>query len=407
MSEPNGTSQTGSGDGSRRSIAERERPGAAARRARVEQRSGRGEHALAGKGSIDHILTDPPQRTQPLRGFDPIYADIVDYIVRCTHRIWEEGGIGLIYTHYAANSVVHAGNAVTYGREQVVVNTIQAQAAVPDRKLYADDVIWDGDEVAGFHTSHHLMEIGYNTGYSAFGPPTGRRVAYRAIANCFVRENVILEEWLLSDDLVMIRQLGYDPDQVARDWALAALADDAAFQPVGPLQRGLGQLMPEAIPPGLSGQNGDFDPGDFVRQAFHEIWNWRMLNRVRDYYAPNHRCRTASGRRYQGTDDLIAFNLAILAALPDARMTVEHVYWNGNEDEGYRVAARWTLEGTHRGHGEWGPPSGARVSLMGLSHFRIEESRFVEESTLFDELGMLKQIWRARLSHQAGVTVEG
>ena len=406
MSEPNGTSQTEGGEGARSTTAGRERPASVARHARVEQRSGRGEHALAAKGSIDQILTAPPQRTQPLRGFDPMYSDIVDYIVRCTHRIWEEGGIGLIYTHYAANSVVHAGNAATYGREQVVVNTIQAQAAVPDRKLYADDVIWDGDEEAGFHTSHHLMEIGHNTGYSAFGPPTGRRVAYRAIANCFVRENVILEEWLLSDDLLMIRQLGYDPDQVARDWALAALADGAAFQPVGPLQRGRGQLMPDAVPPGLSGQDDGFDPGDFVRQAFHEVWNWRMLNRVRDFYAPNHRCRTASGRRYQGTDDLIAFHLAILAALPDARMTVEHVYWNGNDDEGYRVAARWRLEGTHRGYGEWGPPSGARVSLMGLSHLRIVGGRFVEESTLFDELGLLKQIWLARLSHQAWGTVE-
>jgi predicted ester cyclase len=365
---------------------------------RVEQRAGKGDYALARKGAIDDILTGPGERGQPLRGFEPVYTDIVDYIVRCTHRIWEEGGIGLIYTHYAANSVVHAGNGVTYGREQVIVNTIQAQAAVPDRKLYADDVIWSGDEDAGFHTSHHLMEIGHNTGYSAYGPPTGRRVAYRAIANCFVRENVILEEWLLGDDLLLIRQLGYDPHAIARKRALARLREGSSFQPAGPLQRGLGQRMPDAAAPGLSARSdGAFDPEDFVRQAFHEIWNWRLLNRVRDYYAPNHRCRTASGRRFQGTDNLIAFNLSLLAALPDARMTVDHIYWNGNDDEGYRVAVRWTLEGTHDGPGEWGEPSGARVSMMGLSHLRIEDGRFVEESTLFDELGMLEQIWLARL----------
>ena len=50
-----------------------------------------------------HDYTDlAPQngkRTQPMRGFDPIYTDIVDYIVRCTHLIWDERDSGLIYSH--------------------------------------------------------------------------------------------------------------------------------------------------------------------------------------------------------------------------------------------------------------------------------------------------------------------
>jgi hypothetical protein len=40
-------------------------------------------------------------RLQPMRGFDEDYTDIVDYIVRCTHKIWEEGAMGLLYTHYS------------------------------------------------------------------------------------------------------------------------------------------------------------------------------------------------------------------------------------------------------------------------------------------------------------------
>lgn len=47
------------------------------------------------------------RRRQPMRGFDPDYVDIVDYIVRCTHKIWEEGGMGLLYTHYRHNALVH------------------------------------------------------------------------------------------------------------------------------------------------------------------------------------------------------------------------------------------------------------------------------------------------------------
>ena len=53
------------------------------------------------------LVPDGRERVQPMRGFDPIYTDIVDYIVRCTHRIWDERDVGLIYTHYTHNSVLY------------------------------------------------------------------------------------------------------------------------------------------------------------------------------------------------------------------------------------------------------------------------------------------------------------
>ena len=46
-------------------------------------------------------------RAQPMQGFDEIYTDIVDYIVRCTHRIWDERDVGLIYSHYTHNCVLY------------------------------------------------------------------------------------------------------------------------------------------------------------------------------------------------------------------------------------------------------------------------------------------------------------
>ncbi len=50
-------------------------------------------------------------RSQSMDGFDDIYTDIVDYIVRCTHKIWDERDIGLIYTHYTHNFVPTAPRA--------------------------------------------------------------------------------------------------------------------------------------------------------------------------------------------------------------------------------------------------------------------------------------------------------
>ena len=70
------------------------------------------------------VPTDRP-RAQSLDGFDEEYTDIVDYIVRCTHRIWDEKNPGLIYTHYADNAVVYISLATTHTPEEEVRATIQ------------------------------------------------------------------------------------------------------------------------------------------------------------------------------------------------------------------------------------------------------------------------------------------
>ncbi len=71
------------------------------------------------------LVPDGRERVQPMRGFDPIYTDIVDYIVRCTHRIWDERDVGLIYTHYTHNPYVYLTTGTLYTREDVVRDTIQ------------------------------------------------------------------------------------------------------------------------------------------------------------------------------------------------------------------------------------------------------------------------------------------
>src|SRR4028119_2029847 len=82
---------------------------------------------------VELAPTDRP-RAQSLRGFDDCYTDIVDYIVRCTHRIWDERNPGLIYSHYAANAVIYSSLGVSYSREDVVRATIQRIVEFPDRR---------------------------------------------------------------------------------------------------------------------------------------------------------------------------------------------------------------------------------------------------------------------------------
>ena len=83
-------------------------------------------------------------RAQGMRGFDSCYTDIVDYIVRCTHRIWDERDVGLIYTHYTHNCVVYGPLEAVYNREDVVRDTLRKLAELPDRRGMATQVIWRG-----------------------------------------------------------------------------------------------------------------------------------------------------------------------------------------------------------------------------------------------------------------------
>ena len=148
------------------------------------------------KGDVSKWMDPGTERKQSLEGFDEDYVDIVDYILRCTHKIWEEHGIGLINTHYQHNIQIWTSAGLTYGRDAVIAGTGMVQAAFPDVRLYGDDVIWTGDDKEGFHTSHRISWVGHNTGYSIYGPPTGRKIYRFGIANCLVKENLIFEEWI-------------------------------------------------------------------------------------------------------------------------------------------------------------------------------------------------------------------
>ena len=85
--------------------------------------------------------------------------------------------------------------------------------------------------------------------------------------------------------------------------------------------------------------------------------------------------------------------MTLLVAFPDAAVHIDHLYWLGNDAEGYRVAVRWTLQGTHHGPGLYGDPTGRRVNIMGITHYHVKNGKFVEEWTVFDEMALLKQLY--------------
>jgi steroid delta-isomerase-like uncharacterized protein len=75
------------------------------------------------------------------------------------------------------------------------------------------------------------------------------------------------------------------------------------------------------------------------------------------------------------------------AVFPDLRFDIEDVV--GEEDRG---VVRWTAHGTHRGEFMGLAPTGKRMSMAGISIYRIAGGKIVEHWGVWDTLGMLQQM---------------
>lgn len=344
---------------------------------------------LRDKVDIQFMKDAANGQRQGMAGFDPKFEDFVDYIIRITHEIWEEKAIGRLYDYYANTIQVHTSDGTSHGREAVMAGTISTLAAYPDRRLYGDEVIWGGDDVKGLYSSHRLTHTGTNRGWSQYGPPTGKKIKYRAVADCLCLRNMIVEEWLVRDELTLIRQLGLNPITTAQQ--IARKEHEGGMMPVieGDIERGVGQLPPPTLP-----QSAHFEPENFIRRVLHDIWNWRLLNTIREYFAETLYVESASARRITGHNDYQAYVLSLLAPFPDLAVTVEHFCHVGDAQTGYRTATRWRMKGTHTGFGIYGEPTGKRINILGVSHHLITDGKIQNEWTVFDEFALLKQIHR-------------
>ena len=331
------------------------------------------------------------ERRQSMRGFEDTYIDIIDYIVRITHRIWEEKDVGYIYDTYSSTSRVFDDYGLQHGSEKIVADTVHTINAFPDIELYADEIIWAGDDEVGFHTSHRTLITGHNTGFSRYGPPTGREITCWCIANCVSLANEIFDEWVIYDTASLLQQLGHDLPEMARE-----LGNQADVDTPNDLRSGEPERLPsQGKPPHLSlAHTGRFDVEDFIRVTYHNIWNLRMLGTVRDAYAPELGFRGSTNRVFQGRGEYQAFILSMLAMFPDLALQVDDVYWMGNDEEGHLSSVRWSFVGTHSGMGVYGPPTGRQISMWGISQHKIKDGQILEELMLFNEFAVMQQIFK-------------
>ncbi len=331
---------------------------------------------------------------QSLRGFHG-YRNIIDYIVRITHRIWESADhcsaprdVEYIGACYASASMVYDDYGLQLGNAKIISDTHHTTGAFPDIILDAEEVIWAGDDEVGFHTSHLTRIIGTNSGPSRYGPPNGNHVNVLAIANCVALENDIFLEHVLYNTSAMLKQLGLDLWKEASRLATDPPPGWPRSQEVWDgLRRAAAPVLPLSQAEPIDG----FDPDAFARTIHESIWNGDGSAMALHYDS----CLQFEGttdRRFGGTEAYRAYVDELRSAFPDLRLQVDEVYWMGNPVDGWLISTRWSAEGTHTGGALYREPTNRRCQIWGITQWRVDNGKVSREWQLFNEFDLMMQI---------------
>jgi len=344
------------------------------------------------------LVPENRPRVQSMRGFDDCYTDIVDYIIRCTHRIWDERDVGLIYSHYTHNCVAYTTLATMYDRETHIRDTSQRIVEFPDRRGMAQQVIWRGDDVNGFYTSHMTHGLGRHTEFGSWGKPTGRTFCTRTVAECMILENRIYKEWIVRDNMGPLVQVGIDPHAFAQALARKKFDAGESVLDLSENRRLLGQYPPESEADlSIAHTEGEAQ----VLRWLHHIYNHRMFGKIHEIYAPNCQWHGPLMRELYGVAAVLQQTIKLVAMIPDASFVPQHICSVDSEEGGVKYAVRWLLDGHHLGYGSLGAPTGHHLSVMGVTHFHVRDGKIIDEWAVYDEFSMLVQLKLAAIQAAA------
>lgn len=110
---------------------------------------------------------------------------------------------------YAADLVWHEPDQDVQGLEEARRFFGMYKIAFPDLHATVEDVIAEGDKVVTRWTVRgtHQGET------EEFGPPTGRQVEIEGVTIHRIEGGKIVEEWERYDNLSVMQQLGFAPEQ--------------------------------------------------------------------------------------------------------------------------------------------------------------------------------------------------
>ena len=317
-----------------------------------------------------------------MRGFDKKYKDFPDYILKITKQIWEGKDVHSISEFYSKDIPVRSPFGVTYGNKPVIEATFATLKEFPNRQLLGEEVIWNGNDEEGYHSSHRILSKGTHLGDGFYGKPTKKDIYYRVIADCACKNNQVYDEWIVRDQGAMVRQLGYTPKEFAKQI----------------IEKESGETKAKKVFDLSSDMKSEYTPFSFEKNSVGEKYSQILKNIFLEDYKFTDYARAASvfwpGNKIgHGREEISKFWNSIKNALKNINFSIEHVGWLEEEGKNSKISIRWFLNGLHTNNtNEYEQATNKNIFIMGINHAEIVDGNIIREWVLFDEVAIWKQL---------------
>jgi len=124
-------------------------------------------------------------------------------VLRAHEEVWNNGNLVVVDELYSAEYVAHWAYGEDSNREGLKAMVAEARAAFPDMREDIVHVVAEGDLVVS-----HFVSSGTFTGEMNGLQPSGKRISRPEIAVHRIADGKIVEQWTVSDQLSLMKQLG-------------------------------------------------------------------------------------------------------------------------------------------------------------------------------------------------------
>ena len=120
-----------------------------------------------------------------------------------------------------------------------------------------------------------------------------------------------------------------------------------------------------------------------IRRFYDECWNTGNTDIIDQFIAPAYQSASVG----QDRDHYIVLMQSLRTSFPDLHWAIEELI-----AEGDKVVNHWTLHGTHRGEYQGVAPTGKKVTMQGVTIFRLKDGKIVDRWALGDSAGLMRQL---------------
>ena len=317
-----------------------------------------------------------------MKGFDKKYKNFPDYILKITKQIWEGKDVDSIGEFYTDNIPVRSPFGITYGNKPVIEATYNTLKEFPNRQLLGEDVIWNGNDDKGYHSSHRILSKGTHLGDGFYGKPTGKDIYYRVIADCACKDNQVYDEWIVRDQGAMVRQIGYTP----KEFAQIMIDKEGGLEKAKKLFDKNDIKPSDYYPINVEKSSPGENYSKILSKVFEGGYDFKDYNRASNIYWPGNKLG-------HGREDISKFWNSLKDIFTDIKFTIEHVGYLDESNKNPRASIRWFLEGVHSNDSEdYGKKTNSKLFIMGINHVELNQDGIIREWVLFDEVAIWKQI---------------